>query len=152
MLVALYYCTEGNQLSLRSKRQRLSLLLAVTMVNANTNGSTNGVNGNGSSASPSWAHAPMKSQERKIRVIVVGAGLSGLNVIYSTRRFMPNVEVVAYEKNGDIGGTWLENRYPGCGEWASRHEHLFDGSIYDTDIHTPQHAVCKGPNALPKAP
>jgi cation diffusion facilitator CzcD-associated flavoprotein CzcO len=23
------------------------------------------------------------------------------------------VELVIYEKNADIGGTWLENRYPG---------------------------------------
>lgn len=58
----------------------------------------------------------MRSQERKIRVIIVGAGLSGLSMIHSLRRFLPNVEVVAYEKNADIGGTWLENRYPGCGE------------------------------------
>ena len=27
---------------------------------------------------------------------------------------MENIELVVYEKNGDLGGTWLENRYPGC--------------------------------------
>lgn len=27
---------------------------------------------------------------------------------------LENVEHVIYEKNADIGGTWLENRYPGC--------------------------------------
>lgn len=58
----------------------------------------------------------MKSQERRVRVIIVGAGLSGLNMIYCLRRFLPNVELIVYEKNDDIGGTWLENRYPGCGK------------------------------------
>ncbi|OCK82496.1 FAD/NAD(P)-binding domain-containing protein [Lepidopterella palustris CBS 459.81] len=27
---------------------------------------------------------------------------------------LDNVKIVCYEKNNDIGGTWLENRYPGC--------------------------------------
>jgi cation diffusion facilitator CzcD-associated flavoprotein CzcO len=27
---------------------------------------------------------------------------------------MEELEMVCYEKNHDIGGTWLENRYPGC--------------------------------------
>ena len=27
---------------------------------------------------------------------------------------LQNVEIVCYEKNRDVGGTWLENRYPGC--------------------------------------
>jgi cation diffusion facilitator CzcD-associated flavoprotein CzcO len=26
-----------------------------------------------------------------------------------------------YEKNEDIGGTWLENRYPGCACGEARH-------------------------------
>ncbi|KAK4499757.1 hypothetical protein PRZ48_007943 [Zasmidium cellare] len=33
---------------------------------------------------------------------------------YLIQRDCTNVEHVIYEKNGDIGGTWLENRYPGC--------------------------------------
>ena len=27
---------------------------------------------------------------------------------------MEGLEMVCYEKNRDVGGTWLENRYPGC--------------------------------------
>ena len=32
---------------------------------------------------------------------------------YHIQKFCENVEHVIYEKNQDIGGTWLENRYPG---------------------------------------
>ena len=33
---------------------------------------------------------------------------------YHIQKHLTNVEHVIYEKNHDIGGTWLENRYPGC--------------------------------------
>jgi hydroxyversicolorone monooxygenase len=32
---------------------------------------------------------------------------------YHIQKLMKNVDHVIYEKNEDIGGTWLENRYPG---------------------------------------
>jgi cation diffusion facilitator CzcD-associated flavoprotein CzcO len=32
---------------------------------------------------------------------------------YHIQKHCENVEHVIYEKNADIGGTWLENRYPG---------------------------------------
>jgi cation diffusion facilitator CzcD-associated flavoprotein CzcO len=47
-------------------------------------------------------------------MIVVGAGATGLQIAYKAERLLENVEVVVYEKNKDVGGTWLENRYPGC--------------------------------------
>ncbi|KAK3367748.1 flavin-binding monooxygenase [Podospora didyma] len=50
---------------------------------------------------------------RPIRVIVVGAGISGIAFAYKAQ-FLENVEFVIYEKNADVGGTWLESRYPGC--------------------------------------
>ncbi|KAL4805219.1 putative sterigmatocystin biosynthesis monooxygenase stcW [Aspergillus unguis] len=52
--------------------------------------------------------------ERKLKVLTVGAGISGILMAYLIQKHMENVEHVVYEKNGDIGGTWLENRYPGC--------------------------------------
>ncbi len=33
---------------------------------------------------------------------------------YHIQKMLKNVDHVMYEKNADIGGTWLENRYPGC--------------------------------------
>jgi hypothetical protein len=50
---------------------------------------------------------------RKVRVILMGAGASSLNFFKKAEEEMQNLEVVCYEKNRDIGGTWLENRYPG---------------------------------------
>lgn len=51
---------------------------------------------------------------RHLRIITVGAGASGLNMIRTLRKHLDNYENVVYEKNPDIGGTWYENRYPGC--------------------------------------
>jgi len=51
---------------------------------------------------------------RKIRVICVGAGATGLQFAYKAERLLKDVELQIYEKNDDVGGTWLENRYPGC--------------------------------------
>ncbi|KAE8332644.1 hypothetical protein BDV39DRAFT_188764 [Aspergillus sergii] len=51
---------------------------------------------------------------RRIRVIIIGAGASGLLMAYKLQRNFDNVEFQIYEKNPDIGGTWYENRYPGC--------------------------------------
>ncbi|KAF7194766.1 FAD-binding monooxygenase moxY [Pseudocercospora fuligena] len=51
---------------------------------------------------------------RKIKVLTIGAGVSGILMAYRIQKDAQNVEHVIYEKNQDIGGTWLENRYPGC--------------------------------------
>ena len=53
---------------------------------------------------------------KPIHLIIVGAGAAGLNIAYKAeRQFGPGqVTFSIYEKNEDVGGTWLENRYPGC--------------------------------------
>lgn len=51
---------------------------------------------------------------RKLRVLTIGAGVSGMMMAYQIEKNCKNVEHVIYEKNADIGGTWLENRYPGA--------------------------------------
>lgn len=52
--------------------------------------------------------------KRKLKVIFMGAGCSGINFASQLRKRMENIDLTIYEKNGDFGGTWLENRYPGC--------------------------------------
>lgn len=52
--------------------------------------------------------------KRNLRLICIGAGLSGIAAAYKYQRDLENVDFVIYEKNGDVGGTWYENRYPGC--------------------------------------
>lgn len=51
---------------------------------------------------------------RPFKVIVIGAGFSGINCAIRIPERLRNVDLTVYEKNGDVGGTWLENRYPGC--------------------------------------
>ena len=52
--------------------------------------------------------------KRHIRMVCVGAGAAGLQIAYKAERLLESVDLQIYEKNHDIGGTWLENRYPGC--------------------------------------
>lgn len=49
---------------------------------------------------------------RRFRVGIVGAGMSGIVAGY--RLGQAGVDYVIFEKNADVGGTWLENQYPGC--------------------------------------
>lgn len=53
-------------------------------------------------------------KNRRVRVVTIGARYSGILLAYKFERELQNVEHVVYEKNGDIGGAWLENRYPNC--------------------------------------
>ena len=46
------------------------------------------------------------------RCAVIGAGASGLAATHRLRQ--AGVAVTVFEKNTDVGGTWLENVYPGC--------------------------------------
>lgn len=54
---------------------------------------------------------------RKIRVITVGAGFSGLMMAHKFQHKFPEmrdiIEHKIFEARHDIGGTWLVNTYPG---------------------------------------
>jgi cation diffusion facilitator CzcD-associated flavoprotein CzcO len=50
---------------------------------------------------------------RPMKVICIGAGMSGILVGSTFPQKIPNLELVIYEKNTDVGGTWFENHYPG---------------------------------------
>lgn len=45
--------------------------------------------------------------------IVIGGGISGICAGIELQRL--GIDYVLFEKNEDFGGTWFENRYPGCG-------------------------------------
>lgn len=51
-----------------------------------------------------------------LRIVHIGAGASGICFakFYEDRLANRNISIQLYEKNHDVGGTWLENRYPGC--------------------------------------
>jgi cation diffusion facilitator CzcD-associated flavoprotein CzcO len=52
--------------------------------------------------------------KRRLKVILMGAGASTINFLKKAEEEMQNLDIVVYEKNHDVGGTWLENHYPGC--------------------------------------
>lgn len=52
--------------------------------------------------------------KRPIRVVLMGAGASTLNFLKKAEEQMSELKITVYEKNKDVGGTWYENRYPGC--------------------------------------
>lgn len=47
-----------------------------------------------------------------VDVVVVGAGFSGLYLLYKLRKL--GFSAVAFDEAGDVGGTWYWNRYPGA--------------------------------------
>ncbi|KAH8586249.1 hypothetical protein B0O99DRAFT_703109 [Bisporella sp. PMI_857] len=53
---------------------------------------------------------------KPFKVIMMGAGAAGIDFLHHSLKALSdlNVEVKCFEKNSDVGGTWYENRYPGC--------------------------------------
>jgi 4-hydroxyacetophenone monooxygenase len=61
---------------------------------------------------PDWSAPGLKAAAAKMKVIVVGSGMSGL--LAGIRLQQAGVDFTIIEKNPDAGGTWFENVYPGC--------------------------------------
>ena len=58
-------------------------------------------------------------------VAVIGAGMSG---ILAAHRFkQAGIDCVVLDKNHDVGGTWMENTYPGCRVDVFNHVYCYSG-------------------------
>ena len=68
---------------------------------------------------------PVAPAGSRFRVLVIGAGASGMLAAIRLRE--AGIEHVVLEKNDDVGGTWLENRYPGAG--VDTPSHLYSYSF-----------------------
>lgn len=84
----------------------------------------------GAPAKPAQADPYVVKEEplgtlRRVRIVTIGAGLSGINMIRTLKLNTSNFEHVVYEKNPEIGGTWFENRYPGCACDIPSHNYQF---------------------------
>jgi len=87
---------------------------------------------------PDW-HKREVAPDVDFKVVIVGAGMSGL--LAAHRLQQAGVDFVVLEKNDDVGGTWLENTYPGCRvdnpnhnysySFAQRHDWPFHFSTQD---------------------
>ncbi|KAF2178052.1 monooxygenase [Zopfia rhizophila CBS 207.26] len=63
--------------------------------------------------------------ERFVRVICIGAGASGICLAYKLKRSFTNFSLTIYDRNPEIGGTWYENRYPGCACDVPSHNYTY---------------------------
>lgn len=52
-------------------------------------------------------------EHRPVRIAVIGAGYSGILAAIRIPQRLRNYELVVYERENGIGGTWFVNRYPG---------------------------------------
>ena len=60
---------------------------------------------------PRW-HKDDVNPDKPFQVVIIGAGMSGIVAAY--RLAEADVPYIVVDKNADVGGTWLENSYPGC--------------------------------------
>ncbi|KIM80335.1 hypothetical protein PILCRDRAFT_530429 [Piloderma croceum F 1598] len=63
---------------------------------------------------------------RHMRIVIIGAGFSGILAAIRFRQKFTNIELVLYEKNAGVGGTWLENKYPGVAVDTPAHAYTFN--------------------------
>ncbi len=58
-------------------------------------------------------------------VAIIGAGMSG--ILAAHRLKQAGIDCVVLDKNDDVGGTWLENTYPGCRVDVFNHVYSYAG-------------------------
>ncbi len=59
-----------------------------------------------------WGEQIPDDVKADFHVVVIGAGMSGL--LAAIRLSHAGIAYTVIEKNAGVGGTWFENRYPGC--------------------------------------
>jgi 4-hydroxyacetophenone monooxygenase len=75
------------------------------------------------SRDPKWMKPPSPDHLRKQNVLIVGAGVSAIALGVTLGRL--GIPYTIVEKNADLGGTWFNNRYPGCGVDTPNHSYSF---------------------------
>ena len=72
---------------------------------------------------PQWTEPVLTESAKKMFVVVVGAGLSG--ILAGIRLKQAGIPFAIIEKNEDVGGTWFENTYPGCRVDSTNHMYAY---------------------------
>ena len=60
----------------------------------------------------SWVDEVDAATKAAFHVVIIGAGMSGL--LAGIKLGAAGISYTIIEKNSGVGGTWFENRYPGC--------------------------------------
>jgi 4-hydroxyacetophenone monooxygenase len=66
-----------------------------------------------------WRRMPAPEVLDRFDVLVIGAGFSGIGMAAKLKQ--AGIKHVVIEKNDNVGGTWYENSYPGCGVDTANH-------------------------------
>ncbi|GAC1601557.1 MAG: NAD(P)/FAD-dependent oxidoreductase [Acidimicrobiales bacterium] len=72
---------------------------------------------------------PVKAPPYGFHALIVGAGVSGMCAAIRLREAGIDYEIV--ERHETVGGTWLENHYPGCGVDTPSHLYSFSFAPHD---------------------
>ncbi|WP_374472847.1 NAD(P)-binding domain-containing protein [Phenylobacterium sp.] len=87
-----------------------------------------------STKDPQFEQPRLKEAARKLKVLVIGAGMSGL--LTGIRLSQAGIPFEIVDKNPDVGGTWFENTYPGCRVDNSNHMYSYS---FEPNHLWPQH-------------
>lgn len=66
---------------------------------------------------------------RRLKAIIIGAGISGISAAANLTAV--GAECTIFEKNSNVGGTWWENKYPGCGVDTPNFTYTFSFADWD---------------------
>lgn len=72
----------------------------------------------------------MSGSGRRLRVAIVGSGFGGIAMAVKLRA-RTDAEFVIFEQDSGIGGTWWQNRYPGCEVDIPSHVYSFSFVKWD---------------------
>jgi len=78
-------------------------------------------------------HAVPQATRDDFKVLVIGAGMSGL--LSAVRLKESGIPFEVVEKNSDVGGTWYENTYPGCRVDSANHTYSYSFRPQDWPQH-----------------
>jgi 4-hydroxyacetophenone monooxygenase len=80
------------------------------------------------SRAPRWSRTVPEARKAQFHVLVIGAGMSGL--LQALRLKEAGIPFTVVEKNDSVGGTWYENRYPGCRVDIANHFYSYSFEPY----------------------
>ena len=74
-----------------------------------------------------------EDRRRDFHVVVVGAGMSG--ILTAIKLKQAGISYTVVDKNANVGGTWFENRYPGCRVDSPNHTYSYSFAPNDWPQH-----------------
>ena len=75
-------------------------------------------------------------------IVIIGSGFAGLCMAIALKR-AGHRDFVILEKNDDLGGTWRDNKYPGCACDVPSHMYSFSFELNPgwSRMFAPQHEI-----------